>query len=44
MVAVEERATITPDFNVVIIGYLAVVFGGVIYLYYRFRRPKLEVN
>jgi hypothetical protein len=44
MVAVEKRAAIMPEFNVVLAGYLAVVFGGVIYLYYRFRRPKLEVN
>ena len=44
MVAVNNRATIMPDFNFAITGYLIVVFGGVIYLYYKFRRPKVEEN
>lgn len=44
VVAVGDRATIMPEFNYVIVGYLAAIFGGVIYLYYKFRRPRDEVN
>lgn len=42
MVAMENKATITPEFNYVISGYLLLVFGEVIYLYYKFPRPKNE--
>lgn len=44
VVAVGDRATIMPEFNYVIVGYLAAIFGGVIYLYCKFRRPRGEVN
>jgi len=44
MVAVKNKTTITPEFNYVMTGYLLVVFGEVVYLYYKFRRPKIEAN
>jgi hypothetical protein len=44
MVAVKNKTTITPEFNYVMAGYLLVVFGEVVYLYYKFRRPKIEAN
>ncbi len=44
VVAVGDRVTIMPEFNYVIGGYLAAIFGGVIYLYYKFRRPSDVVN
>ncbi len=44
VVAVGDRVTIMPEFNYVIGGYLAAIFGGVVCLYYKFRRPRDVVN